>query len=126
VIARVASTPQGALTRFAQLYINWTATALPQRARQLAQVSVGQARAEAIQMVRRRSTLARYQVTNSGSVVAIATGRGTERGRWAVITNEVTSGLGPYLGLPATSHVSWAAVAHEGGGYVVSTWYPGS
>jgi hypothetical protein len=121
-----AATPRAALLRFGQLYVNWTATALPERAQQLARFSIGEARVEALQMVSRRRTLVRYQVRNSGSVVAIAAARGTEHGRWAVITNEVTSGVGPYLGLPATSHVTWATVAHEAGGYVVSTWYPAS
>lgn len=121
-----ASAPQAALSRFGQLYTNWTATALPERARQLARISIGQARVEARQMVSRRRTLVRYQVRNSGSVVAIAAAHGTEHGRWAVITNEVTSGVGPYLGLPVTSHVTWATVAHVAGGYVVSTWYPAS
>ena len=126
LMPQAASTPQVALIRFGQLYINWTATALPQRAQQLARISIGQARVEALQMVSRRRTLVRYQVRNSGSVVAIAAAHGTEHGRWAVITNEVTSGVGPYLGLPATSHVTWATVAHRAGGYVVSTWYPAS
>jgi hypothetical protein len=123
---RAGSTPQAALIRFGQLYINWTATALPDRARQLARISIGQARVAALQMVARRRTLVRYRVRNSGSVVAIAAAHGTEQGRWAVITTEVTSGVGPYLGLPATSHVTWATVEHQAGGYVVSTWYPAS
>ena len=71
-------------------------------------------------------SLERYQVTNTGTVVAIGPGRGEERGRWAVVTNESTSGTGPYLGLPATSHVSWATVQRQHTGYVVSDWYPAS
>jgi hypothetical protein len=126
LMPQAAPTPQAALIRFGQLYTNWTAAALPERARQLARMSIGQARVEARQMVSRRRTLARYQVRNSGSVVAVAAAHGTEGGRWAVITNEVTSGAGPYLGLPATTHVTWATVARSAGGYVVSTWYPAS
>ncbi len=120
----LAPTPQAAITHFARLYINWTAASLPNRARQLAAISIGQARVQALQIARRGSALVRYRVTNSGSVVAIARGEGTEHGRWAVITNELTSGVGPYLGLPATSHVTWVIVTQERGGYVVSTWYP--
>jgi hypothetical protein len=119
-------TAQAALVRFAELFTNWTAAGLPGRARQLAAISTGQARSEALNMRGRRDVLVRYRVTNTGSVVAIARGQGEERGRWAIVTNELTSGTGPYLGLPATSHVTWATVVHERGGYVVSTWYPGS
>jgi len=125
-VTGAASTPQGALARFGQLYVNWTATDLPARARQLAAISIGQARAQALNMQSRLAVLARYQVTNAGTVVAIARGEGVERGRWVVVTNELTSGVGPYLGLPATSHVTWATVAHVHTGYVVMTWYPAS
>jgi hypothetical protein len=121
-----ASTPQAALERFASLYVNWQMTQLPDRARQLAALSVGQARAQANALPARARTLERYQVTNSGAVTAIAPGRGQEQGRWAVITNETTSGTGPYSGLPATSHVTWATVAHAHRGYVVNGWYPAS
>ena len=96
-------------------------------ARKLALLSTGQARAQALAEVSDPpATLARYDVSNSGSVVAIATGQGAERGRWAVVTNEQTNGYGPYQGLPAASHVTWATVARVAGGWVVSGWYPGS
>lgn len=68
----------------------------------------------------------RYEVANSGSVTAVGTGQGSERGRWVVVTNELTSGTGPYLGLPATSHVTWATLTHQRGGYVITGWYPAS
>ena len=126
VVPDAASTPQGALARFAQLYVNWTATDLQERARQLAAISIGQARAQALNMQSRLALLVRYQVTNTGTVVAIARGEGVEGRRWVVVTNELTSGIGPYLGLPATSHVTWATVAQVHTGYVVSTWYPAS
>ena len=87
----------------------------------------GQARAQALAEGNHPApTVARYAVSNSGSVVAIAEGRGIERGRWAVVTVEQTNGYGPYQGLPATSHVTWATVARVAGGWVVSGWYPGS
>ena len=123
----VATTPQAALIRFAGLYVNWTADTLAADARRLALLSTGQARAQALAEVRDPpATLARYDVSNSGSVAAIAAGQGTERGRWAVVTNEQTDGYGPYQGLPAASHVTWATVARVAGGWVVSGWYPGS
>jgi hypothetical protein len=122
----VTSTAQAALERFAWLYVNWQMTQLPERARQLAALSVGQARAQAHALATRARTLERYQVTNSGAVTAIAPGRGQEQGRWAIVTNETTSGTGPYSGLPATSHVTWATIAHTRRGYVVNGWYPAS
>ena len=115
-----------ALSRFAWLYVNWTAAQLPQRARQLAQISSGQARAQALALAARAAALEQYQVTNSGTVVAIAAGKDQESGRWAIITNELTNGTGPYLGLPATSHVTWATVQHQPTGYVITGWYPAS
>lgn len=87
-------------------------------------MAVGQARAQSEAMVREAVTLERYHVANRGSVVAIAQALGEERGRWAVVTNELTSGTGPYVGLPGTSHVTWATVSRDRGGYVVSGWYP--
>jgi hypothetical protein len=119
-------TPQATLARFARLYINWSADQLPRRADQLAGLSIGQARAEAMQLGSRAAALERYQVTNSGTVVAVATGQADEHGRWVVVTNELTSGSGPYLGLPATSHVTWATVERQRNGYVVSGWLPAS
>jgi hypothetical protein len=124
--AEAAGTPQSAIERFAHLYTNWTASQLPQRAGQLAALSIGQAHTQALALAHAAATLERYQVTNRGTVVAIASGQGQEHGRWAVITNELTSGTGPYLGLPGTSHVTWATVTHQHGGYVIATWYPSS
>jgi hypothetical protein len=118
---------ESALARYAALYVNWTAGTLAANERRLASLSTGQARAQALaEGVHPSPTVARYAVSNSGSVVAIAEGRGTERGRWAVVTVEQTNGHGPYQGLPATSHVTWATVARVGWGWVVSGWYPGS
>jgi hypothetical protein len=122
-----AATPQAALSRYAALYVNWSAATLVSDARKLASRSTGQARAQALaEGGDPPPTLARYDVSNSGSVVAIAAGQGIERGRWAVVTDEQTSGYGPYQGLPATSHVTWATLARVGPGWVVSGWYPGS
>jgi hypothetical protein len=108
-------------------YVNWTPATRTADERTLASLSTGQARAQALaEEVHPAPTVARYAVSNSGSVVAIAKGRGTERGRWAVVTVEQTNGYGPYQGLPATSHVTWATVAHVADGWLVSGWYPGS
>ena len=122
----VSPTPRAALARYAQLYVNWSAGQLTDRGRQLAAISTGQARHQAQALASRGPVLARYQVTNHGSVTAIGAGQGAEQGRWVVVTNELTSGTGPYLGLPATSHVTWATVTATHHGYVVSAWNPAS
>ncbi len=121
-----AATPEAALARFARLYINWTASQLSTRSHQLAGLATGQAQAPALALASRAPDLAHYRVTNQGTVTAIAPGQGPEQHRWAVITNELTSGSGPYLGLPATSHVTWATLIHTRHGYVVNGWYPAS
>ncbi len=119
-------TPEAALARFARLYINWTTSQISTRSHQLAGLATGQAQAQALALASRAPDLARYRVTNQGTVTAIAPGQGPEQHRWAVITNELTSGSGPYLGLPATSHVTWATLIHTRHGYVLSGWYPAS
>ncbi len=121
-----AATPEAALARFARLYINWTASQLSTRSHQLAGLATGQAQAQGLALASRAPDLARYRVTNHGTITAIAPGRGPEQHRWAVVTNELTSGRGPYLGLPATSHVTWATLIHTRHGYVLSGWYPAS
>jgi len=121
-----APTAQAALERFTRLYINWTAGELPARSGQLAGLVTGQAQSQALALATRATVLARYQVSNSGTVTAIAPGQGSQLGRWAVVTNELTTGTGPYLGLPATSHVTWATLIHTRHGYVIDGWYPAS
>jgi hypothetical protein len=122
-----APTPQAALARYGGLYVNWTAGTLPAVQRRLASISTGEARAQArAESEAPPQALSTHAVSNSGQVVAIAPGQGAKRGDWAVITDEQTTGEGPYQGLPATSHVTWAAVQRDGSGWVVSGWYPGS
>jgi hypothetical protein len=122
-----APTPQAALARYGGLYVNWTAATLPTVQRRLASISTGQARAQALAESKAPlQAVSTYTVSNSGQVVAIAPGQGAKRGEWAVITDEQTTGDGPYQGLPATSHVTWAIVQRDGQGWVVSGWYPGA
>lgn len=122
-----ALTPQQALTRYGAAYVNWTDATLPANERRLAAMSIGQARAQALaESSAPPATLTRYAVANAGTVVAIAPGQGTERSKWAIVTDEQTSGDGPYQGLPATTHVTWATVTRVAGGWIVSGWYPGS
>ena len=120
-------TPQAALARYGAIYVNWTAATLPALQRRLASISTGQARAQALaESETPPHAVSTYAVSNSGQVVAIAPGQGPKRCEWAVITDEQTTGDGPYQGLPATSHVTWATVQRNGQRWVVSGWYPGN
>jgi predicted small lipoprotein YifL len=120
-------TPQAALERYANLDINWTARTVAGIQDQLAAISVGQARAQALQAAAsygHDSTLQASQVANTGNVVAIAPGQGPATGLWVIVTRESTTGEGDYAGLPPTDHVTDAQVEHTHHGFVVSAWSP--
>jgi hypothetical protein len=120
-------TPQAALERYAQLYINWSAATVAAVQHELAAISIGQARAQALQAAAsydHDSTLKVSQVTNSGSVIAIAPGQGSAAGTWVIVTQESTTGAGDYAGLPPTDHVTDAQLTHTHNGWIVSSWSP--
>lgn len=119
--------PRAALERYATLDINWTAKTVAGVQRELAALSVGQARAQALQAAASYGhdrVLQTSQVANSGSVIAMAPGQGAEAGAWVIVTREQTTGEGDYAGLPVTDHVTVAQVEHTATGWVVSTWSP--
>jgi hypothetical protein len=125
--AGLAPSPTGALMRYALAYTNWRASQLVVRERQLAALSVGVARLSAEQTAAAQggaAGLAAHDVANVGQVVAIAPGEGPDRGQWVVVTEEQTTGTGPYAGLPAGPHVTLARVVHLRGGWAVSAWDP--
>jgi len=125
--AASAATPQAALERYASLYINWSAQDLPARQRQLAAISLGQARAQALQAAAstaRDSELTRSQVQNHGQLIAIAPGIGPATGTWVLVTQETTTGQGDYAGLPPTLHITYAQLAHTTAGWVIIRWSP--
>jgi hypothetical protein len=119
-------TPQAALERYARLYVNWTADRVAGIQRELASLSMGQARAQALQAAgsyTRDQTLAQSNVANSGHLVAITPSVPTP-GQWVLVTSEQTSGTGEYAGLPSTLHVIYAQVTRTPSGWVVSEWAP--
>jgi hypothetical protein len=123
------ATSQAAVERYANLDINWTARTVADIQQRLAAMSVGQARAQALQAAasyRHDSTLQASQVTNTGTVVAIAPGQGPATGWWVIVTRETTTGKGDYAGLPPTDHVTDAQVQHTRYGWVISSWSPQS
>lgn len=122
-----APSPQAALDRYARLYVNWRAVTAAASQRQLASISLGQARAQALQAaaaLARDPQLTKSQVSNTGTVVAVAPGQGAATGAWVIVTREQTSGQGDYAGLPPTLHVVYAQVTARPDGWVVSQWQP--
>ena len=120
-------TPRAALARYAQIAVNWSWRDLTNVQRHLASISLGQARAQAVQAAASASadsTLRGQQISNSGQPMSIAPGEGEARGRWVIVTHEHTTGQGSYAGLPPTLHVSYARLTHTSQGFVVSQWQP--
>jgi hypothetical protein len=122
-----SGSPQAALERYATADINWTSATLGADQRHLASISLGAARAMALQAAATYgagSQLQKSRVTNSGQVTSIAAGQGPLRGRWVITTQEHTSGSGDYAGLPAQAHVYYARVQHTTTDWVITQWSP--
>jgi len=122
-----APTPQAALARYATRYVNWTAQTATSVQRQLAAISLGQARAQALQAAASYAhdrALNASRVANHGSVISIAPGHGAAATWWVIVTQEQTTGTGDYTGLPATDHVTYAQLQHTRSGWIVSQWSP--
>jgi hypothetical protein len=127
--AGVANSPQLALRRYALAYVNWHASGLQEREHQLVAMSIGAAKLTTEQTAAARSgaaALIASHVANSGQVAAIAPGEGPDAGQWVIVTEEHTTGTGPYAGRPPAPHVTLAQVSHLDGGWVVSAWNPAS
>ncbi len=119
-------TPQSALEHYAHLYVTWNARTVAANQRELAAISVDQARAQAQQAAASYAhdhTLQQSGVTNNGHLVAI-TPSITTPGQWVLVTSEQTTGKGDYAGLPPTLHVTYAQVTRATSGWVVSQWAP--
>jgi hypothetical protein len=119
-------TPQSALEHYARLYVNWSARTVAADQRELAAISIDQARAQAQQAAASYAhdqTLQQSGVANSGHLVAI-TSSITTPGQWVLVTSEQTTGKGDYAGLPPTLHVTYAQVTRAPSGWVVSEWAP--
>lgn len=124
-----ARSARQALELYTRLYVNWTSKTIGQHQRELAALSQGTARANALQAAATYShdqTLTNSHVANAGTVVSIAPGDGPEREGWVIVTSERTSGEGDYAGLPATAHVTYAHVIHSPHSWVISEWSPQS
>lgn len=126
-IGAASDSPRAALKRYAELYVNWTASDVTTRQRLLASMSLGQARAQALQAAASAGhdkQLLKSRVANTGSVIAISRGEERANGQWVVVTLERTHGQGEYTGLPPTLHVIYAQLTETTSGWVVSEWQP--
>jgi hypothetical protein len=122
-----ATSPQSAVERFADGYINWSYQTLAADEQHLAASAVGEARAselQARQQTERDSALARGHVFNTGTVVTVALVKGAGGNVWACVTKEQTGGEGEYTELAAAYHVTLATVARVPGGWSVRSWRP--
>jgi hypothetical protein len=121
------TSPQVVLTHYALLYVNWTAGNVAANQRQLAAISLGQARAQALQAaasLARDPERTKSAVSNTGTVVAITGGQAAAVGLWVLVTREQTTGQGDYAGLPPTLHVIYARLTATRNGWVVTAWQP--
>jgi hypothetical protein len=119
------ATPSAALERYAALYMNWDAATVVAHQRQLAAISLGEARAQALQAVAVASAdhlLVQDRVANSGHLVSLAPGQGGAAGQWVLVTSEHTTGQSDYAGLPAALHIIYAQVTHTSHGWVMTRW----
>jgi hypothetical protein len=126
-IGAASRSAEAELERYAELYVNWTAAAVAARQRELAAISLGQAKAQALQAAASAASdtqLLKSRVANIGTVVAIARGRGPAAGDWVLVTREQTTGQGDYAGLPPTLHVIYARLADTANGWIVTGWQP--
>jgi hypothetical protein len=120
-------TPQAALERYANLDSNWTAKSVAVVQDQLAAISLGQARAQALQAeasAARDTQLTQSHLANHGQVLAVSPGQAAAAGKWVIVTREQTTGESDYQGLPATLHIIYAQVTRTESGWVVSEWAP--
>jgi hypothetical protein len=127
VVGAARPTPRAALERYAAAYLNWNSANVVQRQRELASISLGQARAQALQAAASASRdpeLASGRIANHGEVIAISRGQGAAAGKWVIVTSEQTSGQDDYEGLPPTLHIIYAQLTDTRAGWVLSGWQP--
>jgi hypothetical protein len=125
--ASVRSTPAGAITQFATLYMNWTWRTLAAHERELAALSVGPARLSEQQAAAAAisdSTIVQSRVYNNGQIISITPSL-TNPNQWVIVTRERTGGNSQYEGLQASYHLTLAELAQlNNGGWTVSEWLP--
>jgi hypothetical protein len=119
------ATPSATVERYAALYMNWNAATVVAHQRELAAISLGQARAQALQAVAVASAdhlLVQDRVANSGHLVSLAPGQGGATRQWVLVTSEHTTGQSDYARLPPALHIIYAQLTHTSKGWVITRW----
>jgi hypothetical protein len=122
-----ARSPQQAVERFAEGYVNWTYKSLAADQARLAATAVGAARAAELQaraQTARDTPLQRAHIYNTGRIIAVSRAVDAGPQEWVAVTRERTGGDAEYAGIQAAFHVSLATVQAVPGGWAVSAWRP--
>jgi hypothetical protein len=118
------ATPQATIRQYAGLWCNWTTTDLLSHEMQMAALSVGRARKQAL-LVAGTQQPPSLSVTNTCTIESIAPGRSVAAGRWVLVTAAQTAAAATPSATPLY-HVTYITLAQRGGHYLVSSWSPQS
>jgi hypothetical protein len=123
-VAAGGVTPQATIRQYAGLWCNWTTTDLLSHEIQMAALSLGRARNQAL-LVAGTQRPPSSSVTNTCTVESIAPGRSVAAGRWVLVTAAQTASAAT-PSATALYHVTYITLAQRGGRYLVSSWSPQS
>ena len=115
---------QATIRQYAGLWCDWTTTDLVAHEMQMAALSVGRARNQALLVVGTQRPPS-SSVTNTCTIESIAPGRSVAAGRWVLVTAAQTS-TAATPSATALYHVTYITLAQRGGRYLVSSWSPQS
>jgi hypothetical protein len=118
------TTPQATIRQYAGLWCNWTTANLLSHETQLAALSIGRARTQALLAAGTQQPPS-SSVTNTCTIESIAPGRSVAAGRWVLVTAAQTAAADA-PSATALYHVTYITVAQRGARYLVSSWSPQS
>jgi hypothetical protein len=118
------TTPQATIRQYAGLWCNWTTTDLLSHETQMAALSVGRARKQALLAAGTQAPPS-SSVTNTCTIESIAPGRSLAAGRWVLVTAAQTADAATPSATPLY-HVTYITLARRSGHYLISSWEPQS
>ena len=118
------TTPQATIRKYAGLWCNWTATDLLSHETQMAALSTGRARTQALLTAGTQQPPS-SSITNTCTIESIAPGRSVAAGRWVLVTAAATADAATPSATPLY-HVTYVTLSQHGGPYLVSSWAPQS
>ena len=119
-----ATTPQATIRQYAGLWCNWTTTDLLSHETQMAALSTGRARKQAL-LAAGTQAPPNSSVTNTCTIESIAPGRSVATGHWVLVTAAQTA-AGNTPSAATLYHVTYITLAQRGAHYLVSSWSPQS